>query len=171
MERLLIGGLARRAGVTPQTIRYYESLGLLTPPRRTPAGYRRYGPEAATELAFIKKAQALGFSLDEIKRILDLSRAGRAPCSTVLALAREHLADLDRRIAQLQALRQQLDRALLRWESGGAPPDCAATLCGLIAGAADARPLDAAGHGESTPVPQGEVDGGRPRSRARKGAP
>jgi DNA-binding transcriptional MerR regulator len=137
MNGLLIGELAQRTGIKAQTIRYYERLGVLTAARRTAAGYRRYGPDAAAELAFIKNAQALGFSLDDIKRVLDLSRSGRAPCSTVLALAKEHLSELDRRIEQLQSLRQHLTTALRRWESGGAPPDCASTLCGLISDAAD----------------------------------
>jgi DNA-binding transcriptional MerR regulator len=137
MGGLLIGELAKRAGVKAQTIRYYESLGVLRPPRRTTAGYRRYGPEAVSELAFVKKAQALGFSLEDIKQVLDLGRAGRAPCSTVLSLAQSHLAELNRRIEQLQRLRDQLGAAVRRWQNGGAPPDCASTLCGLITDAID----------------------------------
>ncbi len=140
MNGLLIGELADRVGVKAQTIRYYERLGVLSPARRTAAGYRRYGPDAAAALAFIKKAQALGFSLDDIKRVLDLSRAGRAPCSTVLALAKDHLEELDQRIEQLQGLRQQLGAAVDRWDSGGASPDCASTLCGLISDAANLPP-------------------------------
>lgn len=101
---MLIGELARRADVKPQTVRYYESLGLLSRAERTPSGYRRYGPRALEELAFVHKAQSLGFSLEEIKQILDLGRRGRAPCSSVLAIAEGHLASLDRRIKQLSAL-------------------------------------------------------------------
>lgn len=133
MDTLLIGQLARRAGVTTHTIRYYEALGLLSRPARTAAGYRRYPPSAVDELRFIKRAQSLGFGLDEIAEILRLSRSGRAPCSRVLAMARAHIAELGARIERLQALRDRLERALSRWEAGGVPADCAATFCGLIA--------------------------------------
>ncbi len=72
MNGTLIGELAERCERQHADIRYYERLGVLTPALRTSAGYRRYNPESAGELAFIKKAQALGFSLDNIKQILDL---------------------------------------------------------------------------------------------------
>lgn len=137
MGGLLIGELARRAGVKAQTIRYYEALGVLAKPRRTTAGYRRYGPGTLSELAFVKKAQALGFSLNDVKQVLDLGRSGRTPCATVLSLAHSHLADLDQRIAQLHRLRDQLGAAVRRWQTGGAPADCVATFCGLINDAVD----------------------------------
>ncbi|ODS53478.1 MAG: hypothetical protein ABS36_12605 [Acidobacteria bacterium SCN 69-37] len=129
---MLIGELARRASVTPQTVRYYESLGLLSRPDRTPGGYRHYRENALEELAFVHKAQTLGFSLDEVKQILDLGRAGRAPCASVLAIAEDHLTNVDRRIAQLTELRHELAQAVQRWKNGGVPAQCASTLCGLI---------------------------------------
>lgn len=134
IQTLLIGELARRAGVTPQTVRYYEREGLLRPPPRSASGYRRYGPRAVEEIAFIKKAQALGFALEEIREVLELGRAGTAPCSRVLALARRHVREIDERIAELAKLKERLRSALARWEETGAPRDCAQTLCGLIGG-------------------------------------
>lgn len=129
---MLIGELARRAGVRPQTIRYYESLGLLARAERTSSGYRRYGTRALEELTFVHKAQGLGFSLEEIKQILDLGRSGRAPCASVLAIAEGHLAHLDRRIKELRQLQKELTQAVRQWKNGGVPTECASTLCGLI---------------------------------------
>jgi DNA-binding transcriptional MerR regulator len=134
---MLIGELARRAGVKAQTIRYYETLGLLSPVQRSASGYRSYSAQAVEELQFIRKAQSLGFSLDDVRQILDVARAGRLPCSRVLAIAERHLVDLDQRIAQLSELRDDLTRAVNRWKDGGVSERCASTLCGLISEAAE----------------------------------
>ena len=134
---MLIGELARQATVKPQTVRYYESLGLLSPVQRRPSGYRSYGPKALEELRFIRKAQSLGFSLDDVRQILDVARAGRAPCERVLTIAEQHMVELQQRIAQLCELRDELSRAVRQWRDGGIPQRCAATLCGLISDAAD----------------------------------
>ena len=95
MTGLLIGAVARRAGVSPPTIRYYEDIGLLVPPLRSSSGYRRYSDTTVEELRFIRKAQALGFSLEEIGDILRLSRSGKTPCSHVLTVAHRHLAAVE----------------------------------------------------------------------------
>jgi DNA-binding transcriptional MerR regulator len=108
MAGLRIGDVAVRSGLTAPTIRYYESVGLLKRVPRSDAGYRHYTDEAIEELRFIKKAQALGFSLDEIREILKLSRAGKAPCSRVLELARRHLAAVKERIRQLSRFHDAL---------------------------------------------------------------
>ena len=134
---MLIGEIARRAGVKPQTIRYYEALGLLSPVVRSASGYRSYDGRTLEELGFIRKAQSLGFSLDDVKQILEVARAGRAPCARVLAIAEGHLADLDERITQLLELRDDLRRAVKQWRDGGIPARCASTVCGLIADAAE----------------------------------
>ncbi len=135
MASLLIGEVAARTGLTAPTIRYYESIGLVKPPARSETGYRRYSDTTVEELAFIKKAQALGFSLDEIGEILKLSRAGRRPCSHVLDLARRHLAAVDDRIQQLQRFRAQLASEIGKWD-GGRQPTCDG-LCEIIASAGD----------------------------------
>lgn len=142
-----IGELARRAGVKPQTVRYYESLGLLSRVDRSASGYRRYGPRTLEELQFIRKAQDLGFSLDDVKQILDLARAGRTPCSRVLAIAEGHVADLEQRIEQLTRLRDELARSVKSWKNGGVPSRCGSTLCGLISETAEAAGEPASGGG------------------------
>lgn len=134
---MLIGEVARQAGVKPQTVRYYEAFGLLSPVVRSASGYRSYDSKTLEELGFIRKAQSLGFSLDDVRQILEVARAGGAPCTRVLAIAEGHLADLDERIAQLMDLRHELKRAVKQWRNGGVPARCASTLCGLIADAAE----------------------------------
>ena len=129
---MLIGEVARLAELTPATIRYYEELGLLTPPRRSESGYRSYHPATLEELRFIKKGQGLGFSLDEIREILCISRAGEAPCSQVLEMAKRNLASADERIRQLQDFRTRLAGQIARWKDR-VPAVCAEDgLCDLI---------------------------------------
>ena len=132
---LLIGEVAQRAGVSPATIRYYEDLGLLPPPARSSTGYRRYSASAVEELRFIRKAQALGFSLEEVSEILTLSRAGKAPCSRVLSLAQQHLAAVDERIRQLERFRGHLAAEIAKWD-GTRTPTCRG-LCQIIAATAE----------------------------------
>ena len=137
MSGLLIGELAERTGVAAPTIRYYESLGLLKTPARSAAGYRRYSAGAVAELSFIRKAQALGFTLDEIAEIVKLTRAGRTPCDHVLSLAHQHLAAVEERIQQLQRFRDQLAAEVGKWD-GKTTPTCEG-VCQIIA-LADLRP-------------------------------
>jgi DNA-binding transcriptional MerR regulator len=156
---LLIGELAGRVGVAAPTIRYYESIGLLRPPARTPGGYRRYPERTIEDLVFIRKAQALGFTLDEVAEILALTRAGTAPCARVLAMTERHLAALDERIERTRQFRDRLAAELARWrrlpaQSPGAP-------CQMIAGSALAAP-------DSVPIGGGAIPGVKRRARARR---
>ena len=129
---MLIGDVARLSDVTPATIRYYEELGLLTAPRRSEAGYRRYSEAAIDELRFIKKGQGLGFSLEEIREILRISRAGEAPCAHVLDLAERNLAAAEERILQLQAFRDRLAAQIAKWKHRSKPACNASGLCEII---------------------------------------
>ena len=131
MAGLLIGDVASRTGVPAPTIRYYEEIGLLRAPARSGAGYRHYDASTVEELLFIRKAQALGFSLDEISGILRLSRTGQEPCSHVLTLARQHLAAVDERIRRLRAFRRQLAADLARWDTQRKGMTCSG-LCRFI---------------------------------------
>lgn len=133
MSGLLIGDVAERTGLSAPTIRYYESIGLLTPPPRSATGYRRYTETTVEELRFIKKAQGLGFSLEEIGEILKLSRAGDTPCAHVLDLARRHLRAVEHRIEQLTRFRDQLAGEVAKWD-GEQAPTCRG-LCQIIVGA------------------------------------
>ena len=108
---LTVGRVAEQTGLSPKAVRLYEAGGLIDPPERTPAGYRIYTDQTLPVLRFIRQAQALGLSLKEIKRILDLQREGQQPCDLVIGLLDDHLADIDQRIADLQALRHTLKNA------------------------------------------------------------
>ena len=124
-----IGELADRVGVNTKTIRYYESIKLLPPPERTPAGYRLYGPRDETRLTFIKTAQQLGLSLDEIREILALREAGTAPCEHVRGVLRQQVRDISRRISDLRRLRQELQSLDAAIED---IPRDAAAVCRII---------------------------------------
>ncbi len=112
MSTFLIGELAARSGLKPQTIRYYERLGILSRPVRTAAGYRRYDERALEELELVKAARSLGFSLNEVKGILAVVRARPAHCSPVLEVARRRLAELDRVLASMKQTRTALAAAI-----------------------------------------------------------
>ena len=131
MSGLRIGEVANQAGVSTATIRYYERAGLVPIAARSEAGYRLYSQRAVEELAFIRRAQVIGFSLDEIRGLLQLSRGGVAPCDRVIALAGAHLEQIEERIRQLQMFRDRLASALTQWRSG----DCGFSsrgLCNLL---------------------------------------
>lgn len=127
-----IGELASRSGVTTKTIRYYEAIALIRPPSRSPSGYRDYDDSALDRLAFVRAAQAVGLSLGEIRSVLALRDGGDTPCGHVLDLLRSRSAELDRRIAELGALRGELHRLVERAE-GLDPADCdPQRICHLI---------------------------------------
>jgi DNA-binding transcriptional MerR regulator len=129
---MLIGDVARLLDITPATIRYYEELGLLTAPRRSEAGYRHYSESTLEELRFIKKGQGLGFSLEEIREILSMSRAGSAPCAHVLDLAQRNLVAAEERIRHLQAFRDRLASQIAKWKDRSMTTCSAGGLCEII---------------------------------------
>lgn len=100
--------LADHAAVNPQTLRYYERRGLLPQPPRSPAGYRDYPAAAVRVIGFIKRAQQLGFTLDQIGELLDLALGGPDSADTTRTLAEHHIADLTARIADLDRMREAL---------------------------------------------------------------
>lgn len=105
------GEVAERAGVNPQTLRYYERRGLIAEPRRSPGGHRAYPPETVALLNVIKAAQRLGFTLDEVADLIDTGRRGRsAPDLRARAVAK--IAELDARIADLTTVRGALDQVI-----------------------------------------------------------
>lgn len=107
-----IGELADAVGVNPKTIRYYEDIGLLPAPARTSGGDRTYDHADVERLAFVRRAQQLELTLDEIREILALRERHQRPCDYVLSVAQQHLAELDDRLAQMQRARDEL-RALV----------------------------------------------------------
>lgn len=108
--------LAVRAGVNPQTLRYYERRGLLTPPRRSASGYREYPADALTRLRFIKRSQALGFSLDEAEELLHLADGGPTACDAARTLAASWLVDVEARLSDLVRMRDSLAELVTRCE-------------------------------------------------------
>jgi MerR family copper efflux transcriptional regulator len=108
-----IGEVARSVGVRASAIRYYESQGIIRPAFRALNGYRFYRGEAVNLLAFVKRAQSLGLTLKEIKSLLELSCNDRGRCGYAKHVAREHIDEIDKSIAELQRLRSEL-RTLLK---------------------------------------------------------
>jgi MerR family transcriptional regulator, copper efflux regulator len=103
-----IGELAEQAGISTKAIRYYEQVGILTPPARTPSGYRAYDEAALGRLGFVRAAQAVSLTLGEIHQIMAFRDDGQAPCAHVTDLLQRHAAALEVRIRELQQLRGEL---------------------------------------------------------------
>lgn len=121
---LSIGDLARRTGVKVETIRYYERIGMLPEPQRTPANYRAYHAAHLAQLSFIRRARDLGFALEQVKALLALSRDARRPCAEVDEIASAHLREIDDKINDLQALRRELREVVGRCRNGAAISEC-----------------------------------------------
>lgn len=118
-----IGEAARASGVTAKMIRHYESLDLIEPATRTAAGYRVYDVREVHTLRFIRRARDLGFSIKEIEALLALWQNRRRASADVRSVAQEHLAALDRKIAELQGMRRTLEQ-LIHHCHGDHRPDC-----------------------------------------------
>lgn len=127
---LKIGEVAARSGLGVEALRFYESRGLIEPVTRTEAGYRLYDEAVFERLDFIRKAQAIGFNLDEISRVIADAQQG-LPCAEVRRLAAEKLAELDRRLAELRRYRRELKETVEAWARVG---EKEGAICGLIEG-------------------------------------
>ncbi len=107
-EMLSIGALAKATGTKIETVRYYERIGLVPAPGRTTGNYRSYGPEHLHRLSFVRRSRDLGFSIEEIRTLLSLADERGRDCHAVDLIARRHLADVERKIADLTALGAEL---------------------------------------------------------------
>lgn len=116
-----IGEVASSAGVNVQTLRYYERRGLVLPTRRRGSGYREYGPEAAQRVRFIRRAQDLGFSLDEIGELLSLRDGPDPGMAEVRRVVQQRVAQIERRSRELGRMREALLELLARCERECAP--------------------------------------------------
>ena len=114
---------AREAGVNTQTLRYYERRGLLPKPPRRGSGYREYSADAVRVVRFIKRAQELGFSLDEVEELVRLRGIKRGERQKVRAIAERKMADIDQKIAHLRSMREALEQLVVSCHHGGAA-DC-----------------------------------------------
>lgn len=126
-----IGDFSKRTGVPARTIRYYEAMGLLRRPLRSRHGYRLYTLDAAERLRFIRTARGAGFSLKEIREILNLADEGKIPCRSVLQRVRHRSEDLDRQIAEMIEMKSKLEGFLKRWTTN-LPRPAPKEICPII---------------------------------------
>ena len=117
-EQYSIGALAEAAETKTETVRYYERIGLLPAPKRTRGNYRAYSAVHLDRLTFIRRARELGFTLDQIRALLGLADQKHGDCRAVDALASDHLASIDQKIAELKVLRRKLSALIGQCEQG-----------------------------------------------------
>lgn len=130
-KQLKIGEVSRLSGIGVEALRFYEKSGLLDRPGRTYSGYRLYDESVLERLAFIKQAQVLGFTLDEIKQLIEHKQKGENPCAEVREIVRTRLAELNEKIEQMINYRDDLTAALAEWDETG---EAEGHVCGLIEG-------------------------------------
>ena len=133
-DRLTIGGLARASQVSRDTLRFYERKRLLPAPPRTAAGYRLYSEDDAGRVRFIRRAQAMGLTLEDIQELLraqTLTTAGQ--CRRVASRLRARIEAVDEKIAELRAFRAELARSVRRCEKAGTEPSCCPVVVDLAA--------------------------------------
>lgn len=118
MANLSIGELAKRTHTKVETIRYYERIGLLPEPARTEGNYRSYDDVQLGRLSFVRRARNLGFSLDQVRELLDLADQRDRSCEAVDMIAGQHLVEIERKIADLTALRDELSDMIRRCGRG-----------------------------------------------------
>ena len=135
MRDLMIGAVAKSCGVNVETVRYYQRRGLLEAPRRPAGGVRRYGEDVVRRLRFIRRAQALGFTLGQIAELLRLERT--PDCDRARKLAAAKLADVELRLADLGRMRQSLAALVRACAAGRDPRSC--PIVESLGGADDAR--------------------------------
>ena len=111
------GELARLAGVSTDTLRHYERKGVLVAPRRSRNGYREYGAEALDRVLLVRRALIVGFTLDELARILKQRDGGRAPCREVRQLAVSKLAEIEERLKEMATVRDELRATIKDWDA------------------------------------------------------
>jgi MerR family mercuric resistance operon transcriptional regulator len=116
--QIAIGALSKHPGTNIETIRYYERVRLLPTPERSSGGYRLYGTDHLKRLNFIRRARALGFSIDEVRTLLRLSEERKRPCSEVRVVADAHLKDVRAKIADLRRMERVLKATVARCASG-----------------------------------------------------
>ena len=114
-----IGALSQRTECNIETIRYYERVGLLPVPARSAGGYRLYGTGHLKRLTFIRRARALGFSIHEVRKLLELAEHRRRPCAEARSLAATHLEDVRAKIADLRVMERVLKETVARCGEGG----------------------------------------------------
>ena len=134
------GELAERAGITPEAVRFYERVGVLSAPTRTPTGYRDFDESAVDRLSFVRAAQAVGLTLGQIREVIAFRDQGEPPCALVFDLIQRRSTELGARIAEMKRIKRELDHLAERARSLR-PGDCPeASICHLIPPAATRPP-------------------------------
>ena len=123
IDRVTIGRLSKRTGCNIETIRYYERIGLLPKPPRTEGGHRLYKNEHIKRLTFVRRSRELGFTLDEVKELLNLVDGGDYTCGEVLTLTAQHLNEVRQKIKDLRRLEKTL-KTIVADCQGGEVPEC-----------------------------------------------
>ena len=127
-----IGELAKQTGLAVRTLRYYSDLGLLQPVQRGNNGYRYYSQNTSRQVEFIKKAQAIGFTLEEIKTILDVRDRGEKPCSLVQDLLNNKIEQLEIQIKKMSLFKRELEEYRTNWMNNPNPESDSQEVCPLI---------------------------------------
>lgn len=130
IARLKIGEVSKQTGIAVGALRYYEELGLLAS-KRGQNGYRYYSKSAVHQVLFIKKAQTLGFSLEDIGQVLNVHQQGNVPCELVQSLLQEKIDQLNTQIEEMQAFKNNLEKYRDRWASSHLRPQ-PGDICPLI---------------------------------------
>lgn len=128
---LKIGEVSKLSGIGIEALRFYERSGLLGRPARATSGYRMYDAGVVDRLDFIKRAQVLGFTLDEIRQIIAEKQLGKSPCAEVREIVRQRLHEMDERMREMKRYRRELGAALVEWDKADAVDG---DICGLIEG-------------------------------------
>ncbi len=128
MSSLTVSKLADQVGVSPDTVRYYERIGLLPEPDRSASGYRLYGDEAVQRLRLIKHAQRFGLRLEEVGELLQIRERGLCPCGHTRTLLERRMADLDEQIAALTGLKEDIAKLLDEAGPSAGPSSCTSSL-------------------------------------------
>ena len=160
-EYLRIGELARRAGLSARTLRYYEEIGLVAPARRSPSGYRLYRRDAVERLAFIRRAKAMGLSLEEVRQVLAVHDAQGDPCVHVLELLDQKERQVAEAIRELTEFREALRDLRRRWRGRGTRSTDEGHICPIIQGELPAG-------GKTLPLAPAPFPSGKGRGRIEK---
>jgi len=131
MKELFIKDISNITGISSRTIRYYESIGFLSKAKRNKSNYRVYSEEDIKIINFIKKSKLLGFSLEEIRTLLNIKEKGNSPCNKVIELIENHIIEIDKRIIKMINFKNKLQETLNNFKSNY-EVGSSGHICGLI---------------------------------------
>ncbi len=126
----IVKDVANKCKVNPSTVRYYTKIGLIVPCSKTEAGYKLYDEKAIEKIEFINKAKKLGFTLDEIKVVIDIAESGRSPCKHVIKFLRRKKERIERKIEFLAEYKSRIEKVLRKW--GRKLGKCNGKICSII---------------------------------------